>query len=223
MRILIAEDEVQIAESLKKNFIDEGHSVSIAADGSEALKLIDSINYDVVLLDWKMPKVTGLEVCKKIRVNNYHVPVILITALGDISNKVEALNAGADDYITKPFSFEEVYARVNAVVRRSLKNSDYMEYEDLKLDLNKRKVITSSDKEIHLSDKEFDLFKYMIVNKGEIVSKDNLCKAVWDLNFTPQTNICEATVKNIRKKLEEITGRKYIKNIYGEGYILIAE
>lgn len=223
MQILIAEDEAQIADSLKKNFNDEGHSATIATDGSEALKLMSSIKYDVVLLDWMMPKVTGLEVCKMLRVNNLDLPIILITALGDISNKVEALNAGADDYITKPFSFDEVYARVNAVVRRSLKNTNSIEYDDLKLDLNKRKVITSSDKEIHLTDKEFDLFKYMIINKGEIVSKDILCKAVWDLNFTPQTNICEATVKNLRKKLEEITGRKYIKNIYGEGYILIAD
>ncbi len=223
MNILIAEDEAQIAESLKKNFNDEGHSASIAADGKEALKLIDSIKYDVVLLDWKMPIVTGLEVCKKIRVNKNDIPVILITALDGISNKVEALNAGADDYITKPFSFDEVYARVNAVVRRSSKIPECLEFEDLKLDLNKRKVITDSYKEIHLSDKEFDLFKYMILNKGEIVTKDALCKAVWDLNFTPQTNICEATVKNLRKKLEEITGRKYLKNIYGEGYILIAD
>jgi DNA-binding response OmpR family regulator len=223
MHILIAEDENQIAESLKKNFNEEGHSVSIASDGKEALKLIDAVKYDVVLLDWKMPKVTGLEVCKKIRLNNTDLPVILITALGDISNKVEALNAGADDYITKPFSFDEVYARINAVVRRSSKNIDTIEFENLKLDLNKRKVITSSDKEIHLTDKEFDLFKIMILNKGEIFSKDMLCKLVWDLNFTPQTNICEATIKNLRKKLEEITGRKYIKNIYGEGYVLIAD
>jgi DNA-binding response OmpR family regulator len=223
MHILIAEDEAQIAESLKKNFNDEGHSASIAADGKEALKLIDSIKYDVVLLDWKMPKVTGLEVCKKIRVNKNDIPVILITALGGISNKVEALNAGADDYITKPFSFDEVYARVNAVVRRASKISDFLEFEDLRLDLNKRTVVTSSNEEIHLTDKEFDLFKYMIMNKGEIVSKDILCKAIWDLNFTPQTNICEATVKNLRKKLEELTGRKYIKNIYAEGYILIAD
>ncbi len=223
MNVLIAEDENQIADTLRKHFSDEGHFVSVAGDGSEALKLICSINYDVVLLDWKMPKVTGLDVCKKIRETNKNIPIILVTALGDISNKVEALNSGADDYITKPFSFEEVYARVNAVLRRSNNSKDILEFDDLLLDLNKRKVVTSGNKEIHLTDKEFDLLKYMIQNKGEILSKDNLCKYVWDLNFTPQTNICEATVKNLRKKLEHVTGRKYIKNIYGEGYILIAE
>lgn len=223
MQILIAEDEKQIAESLKKNFSDEGYNAVIAIDGEEALKFSKSLKFDLMLLDWKMPKLTGLEVCKYIRLNDNKVPIILITALGDISNKVEALNAGADDYITKPFSFEEVFARINAVMRRSMIAKEILEFDELILDLHKRNVSTLNHKDIHLSDKEFDLLKYMINNKGEIVSKEILCKAVWDLNFTPQTNICEATVKNLRKKLEEITGRKYIKNIYGEGYILIAD
>ncbi len=223
MEILIAEDERQIADSLKKNFSDEGHNAIVAVDGDEALKFSESIKFDLILLDWKMPKQTGLEVCKKIRQSDSKIPIILITALGDISNKVQALNAGADDYITKPFSFEEVFARINAVLRRTRIANEILEFDDLKLDLNKRKVSTTTGKDIHLSDKEFDLLKYMIRNKGEILSKEILCKAVWDLNFTPQTNICEATVKNLRKKLEEITGRKYIKNIYSEGYILIAD
>jgi len=223
MQILIAEDEKQIAESLKKNFSDEGYNAVIAIDGEEALQFSKSLKFDLILLDWKMPKLTGLEVCKNIRLSDNKVPIILITALGDISNKVEALNAGADDYITKPFSFEEVFARINAVMRRSMIAKEILEFDELILDLHKRNVSTLNHKDIHLSDKEFDLLKYMINNKGEIVSKEILCKAVWDLNFTPQTNICEATVKNLRKKLEEITGRKYIKNIYGEGYILIAD
>lgn len=223
MTILIAEDELQIASSLKKNFDDEGFNVLIAFDGDEALMLYKTNSVDILLLDWKMPKLTGLEVCKEIRSIDKNIPIILITALGDIANKVEALNTGADDYITKPFLFEEVYARVNAVLRRSMLSKEILEFDDLKLDLNKRNVSTSIGKDIHLSDKEFDLLKYMINNKGEILSKEVLCKDVWDLNFTPQTNICEATVKNLRKKLEEITGHKYIKNIYGEGYILIAD
>lgn len=223
MKILVAEDEVQIAESLRKNFDDEGYSTLIAKNGEEALNLFESNKFDLILLDWKMPNVTGLEVCKIIRQKDKKIPIILITALDDISNKVQALNSGADDYITKPFSFEEVSARINAVMRRSMIAMEILEFDNLKLDLNKRKVSTSFGKDIQLSDKEFDLLKYMIINKGEILSKEILCKEVWDLNFTPQTNICEATVKNLRKKLEEITGGKYIKNIYGEGYTLIAD
>lgn len=223
MQILIAEDEQQIAEALKKNFRDEGHNAMIACDGEMALKLMNEIEFDLLLLDWRMPKLSGLDVCKTLRQNGNLVPIILLTALGELSNKVEALNAGADDYITKPFLFDEVLARINAVVRRSHLSKDIIEFEDLNLDLSRRLVITQSKRQIHLSDKEFDLLKFLIQKKGEIVSKEHLCRNVWNLNFVPQTNICEATVKNLRKKLEEATGKKYIITIYGEGYSLIAD
>lgn len=223
MNILIAEDEIQIAEVLKKNLRDEGHNAMVATDGEAALKIMNEIEFDLLLLDWRMPKVTGLEVCKLLRKQGNQIPIILLTALGDISNKVEAFNAGADDYITKPFSFEEVLVRINAVMRRAKLSTDLLEFEDLTLDLSRRVVFTQDKKYVHLSDKEFDLLRVLIQAKGEIVSKEQLCKKVWELNFVPQTNICEATVKNVRKKLEEITGKKYIKTIYGEGYLLIAD
>ncbi|MEP0862311.1 MAG: response regulator transcription factor [Ignavibacterium sp.] len=223
MYILIVEDEIQIAESLKKNLRDEGHNAMIAADGEAALKKLTEIEFDLILLDWRMPKANGLEVCKSLRKQGNQIPIILLTALGDISNKIEAFNAGADDYITKPFSFDEVLARINAVMRRSKLSKDLLEFENLTLDLSKRVVITRDNKFIHLTDKEFDLLRVLIQQKGEIVSKEQLCKVVWDLTFVPQTNICEATVKNLRKKLEESTGKKYIKTIYGEGYLLIAD
>lgn len=223
MHILIVEDETQIAEVLKKNLRDEGHNAMVATDGEAALKIINEIEFDLLLLDWRMPKVTGLDVCKFLRKQGNQIPIILLTALGDISNKVEAFNAGADDYITKPFSFEEVLVRINAVMRRSKLSADLLEFEDLTLDLSKRVVFTRDKKYVHLSDKEFDLLRVLIQAKGEIVSKEQLCKKVWDINFVPQTNICEVTVKNVRRKLEEITGKKYIKTIYGEGYLLIAD
>lgn len=223
MHILIVEDETQIAEVLKKNLRDEGHNAMIATDGEAALKIINEIEFDLLLLDWRMPKVTGLDVCKFLRKQGNQIPIILLTALGDISNKVEAFNAGADDYITKPFSFEEVLVRINAVMRRSKLSADLLEFEDLTLDLSKRVILTRDKKYVHLSDKEFDLLRVLIQAKGEIVSKEQLCKKVWDINFVPQTNICEVTVKNVRRKLEEITGKKYIKTIYGEGYLLIAD
>lgn len=223
MHILIVEDETQIAEVLKKNLRDEGHNAMIATNGEAALKIMNEIEFDLLLLDWRMPKVSGLEVCKLLRMQGNQIPIILLTALGDISNKVEAFNAGADDYITKPFSFEEVLVRINAVMRRSKLSTDLLEFEDLTLDLSRRVVFTQDKKYVHLSDKEFDLLRVLIQAKGEIVSKEQLCKKVWDINFVPQTNICEVTIKNVRKKLEEITGKKYIKTIYGEGYLLIAD
>jgi DNA-binding response OmpR family regulator len=221
MEILIAEDEHQIADPLRKNFLEEGHHAMVASDGQQALDLLEKVQFDLIILDWKMPKLSGLEVCKKIRGNGNQTPILLLTALTDVSNKVDALNAGADDYITKPFSFDELYARVKAIRRRFNVEREFLEYDNLILNLINRSVELNTGSGISLTDKEFELLKYFILNKGSILDKENLCKNVWGLNFTPKTNICEVTVKNLRKKLEEFSGRKYIKTIYGEGYILI--
>ena len=223
MEILIAEDEAQIAEPLRKNFLEEGHHAMVAKDGEEALQLVEKIEFDVIVLDWKMPKVSGIEVCKRLREMGNKTPILLLTALSQVSNKVEALNSGADDYITKPFSFEELLARVKATKRRYDIERDVLVYDDFSLDLINRKVETDDGKKIELTEKEFDLLKYFIINKGTVINKALLCKYVWEFNFIPKTNVCEATVKNLRKKLEESTGKKYIKTLYGEGYILIAD
>lgn len=223
INLLIAEDEPQISGAIQKYFTEEGFLTFVAEDGSKAFEIFNANQIDLLLLDWRMPKITGFDLCKKIRLVNTTVPIILLTALGDISNKVDALYAGADDYITKPFSFDELLARVNALLRRTQVPLDVLQFKELNLNLTKRSVTTGAGNNIHLTDKEFDLLRYFILNKGIILSKDNLCKAVWDLNFTPQTNICEVTVKNLRRKLEEITGKKFIKNVYGEGYVLIQE
>jgi DNA-binding response OmpR family regulator len=223
MEILLAEDEIQIAEPLRKNFLEEGHHAMIAKDGQEALNLVDKIKFDAIVLDWKMPKLSGLDVCKELRQANNNTPIILLTALTQISNKIDALNAGADDYLTKPFSFEELLARINAVVRRYNLSTDSLEYGDLLLDLLNRQVETVSGKKVELTEKEFDLLKYFILNKGEVVDKEKLIKVIWQLDFVPKTNICEVTIKNLRKKLEDSTGKKYIKTLYGEGYLLLAE
>lgn len=222
MEILIAEDEIRIAESLKKNFLQAGHHALIAKDGEETLNMLDKIEFDLLLLDWRMPKLSGLEVCKKIRSTGSEIPVILLTALTDISNKVEALDAGADDYITKPFSFDEVIARINAVSRRYKSSVNTITFGDNHLNLITR-VITTPKAQIKLTDKEFDLLKFFLDNRGTIISKETICEKVWGLPFTPQTNIVEAAVKNLRKKLEESIEQKFIKTIYGEGYIFFGD
>ncbi len=222
MEILIAEDDEQIANSLKKNLAEEGHHIMHARDGEEALRFAGSIMFDVVLLDWRMPKVSGIEVCRYIRESGNKVPVILLTALSQVKNKVEALNLGADDYITKPFSFDELTARINAIVRRYQSSTNELIFNDITLDLISRRV-KSPRGEIYLSGKEFDLLKYFILHKGTIMSKENICKEVWSMNFIPSTNIIEATVKNLRKKLEDDSGKNLIKSIYGEGYLFITE
>ena len=222
MEILIAEDDEQIANSLRKNFAEDGNPVMIAKDGEEAIHFLKSISFDVILLDWRMPKVSGIEVCHYIRESGSKVPIILLTALSQVKNKVEALNLGADDYVTKPFSFDELAARINAVVRRYQSNTNELIFNDITLDLIGRKVKTPRG-EIYLSGKEFDLIKYFILHKGSIMSKEDICKEVWGVNFVPSTNVVEATVKNLRRKIEDNYGKNLIKSIYGEGYLFIVE
>jgi DNA-binding response OmpR family regulator len=222
MEILIAEDDEQIANSLKKNFTEEGNHVMIAKNGEEAIQFSDSIFFDVIILDWRMPKVSGIEVCSHIREKGNKIPIILLTALSQVKNKVEALNLGADDYITKPFSFDELNARINAVIRRYQANTNELIFNDITLDLIGRKVSTPRG-EIYLTTKEFELLKYFILHKGSILSKEEICKEVWGLEFVPATNIIEATVKNLRRKLEENNEMNLIKSIYGEGYLFISE
>jgi len=157
---------------------EEGHHAMVAKDGEEALKLVEKIEFDVIVLDWKMPKVSGIEVCRQLREMGNKTPILLLTALSQVSNKVEALNSGADDYITKPFSFEELLARVKATKRRYDIEKDVLVYDDFSLDLISRKVETNDGKKIELTDKEFDLLKYFIINKGTVISKALLCKYV---------------------------------------------
>ncbi len=223
MEILIAEDEIQLANTLRKSFAEEGHHIMTASDGKEALRLINEVQFDVVLLDWIMPHLSGVEVLQKIRQSNNHVPIILLTALTQVSSTIEALNLGADDYITKPFSFEELIARINAVLRRYNQSTDLLYFDGLILNIHDRVVETNRNTSIKITDREFELLKYFIMNKGVILNREMICKNVWGTAFNPASNNVDVTIKNLRKKLEEGTGKRYIKSIYGEGYILIAE
>ncbi len=222
MNILIAEDEKSIANSLEKNLTEEGFNTKIAVNGEEAISLVKNNNFDMLILDWRMPELTGLEVCKILRGSGFDKPIILLTALSDVEKKVNALNCGADDYITKPFSFEELMARISAVLRRYQKAHNIILFDDFKLDLINHSLVTPTEK-IKLPEKEFELLKYFLENKGVIVNKETLCRDVWELPFTPNTNLVEVTVKNLRRKLEEYSEKKYIKTVYGEGYIFLTE
>jgi len=222
MEILIAEDERAIADSLKKNFHAAGHHAIIVEDGDGVLHTIEKITFDVILLDWRMPKMTGLQVCRRLRELENKTPIILLTALSDIANKVEALNAGADDYITKPFSFEEVLARINAVLRRFQSNTNSLPFGNFTLNLITHSVEMETET-VKLSEKEFELLKFFLLNKGTIISKEVLCEKIWDIHYPTITNFVEVTVKNLRKRLEEFTSKKFIRTIYGEGYIFFAD
>jgi len=222
MDILIAEDDQQIARSLKKNLTGEGHTVSIASDGEAALEVLNKKSFDALLLDWRMPKLSGIQVCRRLREEGNSIPIILLTALTDISKKVEALDVGADDYITKPFSFEEVCARLKAVVRRSGTESKILTFVKLRLDLVAH-MLENEEEHIKLSEMEFELFHYLLEHRQLIVSKEQLSENVWRLPFLPETNFIEVTVKNLRKKLDAIGSVNYIRTIYGEGYSFIED
>ena len=221
MKILIVEDEKKIANSLKKNFNDEGFDTIVCYDGAEALDIVSKEKFDIILLDWRLPEVTGINVCKRIRSANNNTPIILLTALTNIANKVEALDSGADDYVTKPFSFEEVLARVNAQIRRNKFSSSIIEFENFSLNLITHILKTETDS-IKLPEMEFELLKYFLENKDQIINRETLCEDVWKLKFIPGTNVVDVTVKNLRNKLEKNTGNKFIKSVYGEGYLFIS-
>ncbi len=222
MQILIAEDDKSIANSLKKNFEGEGFHVTIVDNGQKALDIVEKLEFNIIILDWRMPVLNGIDTCKELKLRGIETPIILLTALSEISNKVEALNLGADDYITKPFSFEEVLARIKAVHRRYETSLNELFFENITLHLITHELETPKEK-VKLPEKEFELLKYFIENKGSIITKDKLYKDVWNLQFTTTTNVVEATVKNLRKKLEELTSQKFIKTIYGEGYLFISD
>ncbi|MBE2280427.1 MAG: response regulator transcription factor [Ignavibacteriaceae bacterium] len=218
MRILIAEDDVSLANSIKKNLLDEQISCEIANSGEQALEMIKHNSYDILLLDWKLPGISGLEVCRILRNDSNQIPIILLTALSEISSKIEAFNCGADDYITKPFVFSEVLARINAIYRRN--SLLQISFGNMKLNIPHRKLFIK-DVEIKLTEKEFELLHYFVVNKGRIISKEELCEKIWKYNFIPPTNIIESAVKNLRKKIEPYCEKSLFKNVYGEGYVLI--
>jgi DNA-binding response OmpR family regulator len=220
MKILIVEDEIKIANSLKKNFNDEGFETTVCYNGADGLDVISNDKFDLILLDWRLPEISGIDICKRVRKANNQTPIILLTALTNLNNKIEALNSCADDYITKPFSFEEVLARVKAQIRRGKISSNIIEFGDLSLNLISH-TLTTENEDIKLSEMEFDLLKYFLENSDQIIGRETLCEDVWKLPFTPGTNVVDVTVKNLRNKLEKKTNKKYIKTVYGEGYIFI--
>jgi len=222
MKILVIEDEIDLANSLKKNLESVGIEIQTAHDGETGLNYAIENNYDLILLDWKIPKMQGIEVCKTIRNRNNFTPIILLTALSDVINKIQAFETGADDYITKPFDFNELLARINAIVRRSKNYSDTINFYSYKLQISKRKLM-SNNIEIKLTDKEFDLLFYLLNHRNQIISKETLSNEVWQTPYFPNTNFIEATIKNLRKKIENNSSQKFIKNIYGEGYIFILD
>lgn len=223
MKILLIEDEVDLAKSLIKRLINDGFEVTWFNDGSILINNEKDIESNsVIILDWKLPKISGLEICKYLRTKNITIPIIFLTAVGDINSKVEALSIGADDYLTKPFDYDELKARIYTLIRRSNIYNVKFFCKNFMLDLLNHSI-SNNEKTIKLTDKEFELLYFLINHKGVVVNKYELMEKVWGLKFTPETNFVEATIKNLRKKIQEISNGNCVKTIYGEGYVYIEE
>ena len=222
MKILIIEDEKKIADSLKKGLQQEKHVVDVAYDGEEGYDLASSEKYDVIILDLMLPKLDGLTICKKLREEDQvFTPILMLTARGNVEDRVKGLNIGADDYLPKPFSFEELLARVEALGRRPKNITERLKVEvaDLKLDRSTFEVRRGSS-EISLSRKEFTLLEYLIRNKGKIITKDELISNVWNYDADILPNTVEVYIGYLRKKIDEPFNKRkpLIHTVRGFGY-----
>lgn len=225
MKILLVEDEVKAVEALRKGLVEHQFNVDVAFDGESGLALATHHAYDVIISDVVIPKVNGFDLVRKIRENANTTPILLLTALLGADHTVEGLDCGADDYLTKPFEFKELVARVKALARRSQvikKNPIVVKFADVKVDMD-TKVVTRSDQKIDLTPKEFALLTYFINNQGRVISKAEIAEKVWDIDFDISTNVVEVYINYLRNKIDKPFPKKLIHTLFGVGYILKEE
>ena len=223
MRILLAEDEDDLREVTVKRLKTEGFGVDGCRDGQEALEYLDAADYNLVILDIMMPRLDGLSVLRKLRSGGNPVPVLFLTAKDAVSDRVQGLDAGADDYLTKPYAFEELMARIRALVRRnSTEKSDVLTVGDLSVELSTKRVMRGG-KEILLSAKEFGLLETLIRHKGQVLSRAQLENQVWDFGFEGSSNIVDVYIRYLRRKVDDPFEKKLIHTIRGAGYVLKEE
>lgn len=203
MRILIVEDEHKIANSIKKGLEQEAYAVDVAYDGEDGFAFASTGEYDAIILDLMLPKIDGMEICRRLRASYIHTPILMLTAKGQVHEKIEGLNAGADDYLVKPFAFAELLARVKALTRRPRESlGSLLTVEDLSLDTLTFEV-TRSGRRIELSKKEFALLEYLLRNKGRILTKDHIINHVWDYDADILPNTVEVYIGYLRNKIDK--------------------
>ena len=220
MRILIVEDEHKIANSIKKGLGQESYAVDVAYDGSLGYDLASTEDYDVIVLDLLLPEMPGLEICKKLRQEKIHTPILILTAKGQLEDKVKGLNTGADDYLVKPFAFEELLARIRALIRRpKAANGTVLTFEDLSLNTLTYEV-KRGDKEIRLSGKEFSLLEYLLRHPRRIFTKEQIISHVWNYDADILPNTVEVYIGYLRNKIDRPFPEKpaLIQTVRGFGY-----
>ena len=223
MKILIAEDERKVANFVRKGLQEEGYSVDIAFDGKEGLKLGRESAYDVIILDIYMPGLDGLTVLRTLREEKVRTPVLLLTVRATIEDKVLGLDSGADDYLTKPFAFQELLARVRALLRRqSESGTTVLRVGDLILDLSRR-TVDRGNRRVDLSLKEFSLLEYLMRNAGRVLTRTMIIEHVWNYDFDNETNVVDVYVNYLRRKIDAGHEQKLIHTVRGVGYVVKAE
>ncbi|MDQ8006203.1 MAG: response regulator transcription factor [Pedobacter sp.] len=221
-KIGLAEDDHKIASLIKNGLEENGYEVEMVSDGAQALQVFGKGNYQMYILDVMMPEITGIEVCRTLRKNNDHTPILMLTALGTIDDKVNGLEAGADDYLIKPFHFRELLARIEAMLRRQNLNTTsvnkQLQFEDVILDIQSKEV-KRAGQIIELTAKEFHLLELFMRNPNRLLSRQYIAEQVWDVNFDTGTNVVDVYINFLRNKLEKGFDRKLIHTKIGMGYI----
>ena len=220
MKILLVEDEERLASFIRKGISAEGYEVEVAYDGRTGLSLFRKDMYDIIILDVNLPQINGFELCRLIRADNETVPVLMLTALDSLADKSDGFNAGADDYLAKPFEFQELLLRVRALTRRNRsKPKQILQLADLELNLD-TKTVSRAGNRIDLTTREYALMEYLMLNKGKIISRVDISERVWSLNFDSNTNVIDVYISYLRKKIDKGYSPKLLHTIVGMGYVL---
>lgn len=219
MRILIVEDETTIANFLRDGLEEEGFAIDIAENGKKGLQMaLENIEeYDVILLDWMLPGLNGIEICRSIRLKDTSIPIIFLTAKDTVDDAVFGLETGANDYIRKPFSFEELLARIRVLMRKNMTEMLVFTVSDIELDIEKH-TVTKNNKQLDLTQKEFALLEYLLRNKGKVCRRTRIIEKVWDIHFDYNNSVIDVYINALRKKLDDPGKLSIIQTIRGVGY-----
>ena len=217
MHILIVEDEIGIVQFLKQGLEEEGYKITCATDGLQGFELIQKEKFDLILLDWMLPKMTGLELCKAVRLKDNSTPIIFLTAKDTIQETIEGLKAGANDYIKKPFSFDELTERIK-IHFRNQKEQEILNLGTIEINVSQHRVLANGN-EVNLTHREYELLCYLVKNKGKVCTRTQIIEDVWDIHFDYDTGVIDVFMNAIRKKLNLKIEEDYIKTVRGVGYI----
>jgi two-component system OmpR family response regulator len=222
MRVLVVEDDPEVAAYLVKGLKEQGHNVDEAADGKNGLFLANSEDYDVMIIDRMLPALDGLTIVKSVRAAGKTTPMLILSALGDVDDRVEGLRAGGDDYLTKPFAFSELLARLDALLRRTRQSpaaETTLRVADLELDQLTR-IVKRGGKITDLQPREYRLLEYLMHNAGRVVTRTMLLERVWDYHFDPQTNVIDVHISRLRGKIDKGFDKPLLHTVRGAGYII---